>query len=123
MTSSPDLSSINNLFQTLSAPSRLEILRVLAAEEACVCHLEAALGLRQAYISQQLMALRANGLVTDRREGRYIYYRLADPQLFELIRLAARLSGFGEISLPEPRLPVGVCACPHCNFISISELE
>ncbi len=49
---------ISNIFRQLSQPSRIEILLAIGEGEACVCHLEAKLGMRQAYISQHLMALR-----------------------------------------------------------------
>jgi len=58
------------LFKLLSHPSRLAILQVLRDGEECVCHMEAALGLRQAYISQQLMVLRQAGLVISAKTQR-----------------------------------------------------
>ncbi|MEK7328155.1 MAG: metalloregulator ArsR/SmtB family transcription factor, partial [Chloroflexota bacterium] len=76
------------LFKVLMHPVRLAILNVLRDGEACVCHLEAALGYRQAYISQQLMVLREAGLVEDRREGWNIYYRVAKPEVFAVIDAA-----------------------------------
>ena len=54
--------------QVISPAPRLEILLGIGAGEACVCHLEAMFGLRQATLSQHLMALREAGVVTDRRE-------------------------------------------------------
>ena len=50
------------LLKALSHPARLAILEALRQGEACVCHLEALFGWRQAYLSQQLMVLRAAGL-------------------------------------------------------------
>ena len=76
------------LFKLLSHPSRLAILQVLRDGEECVCHLEAALGLRQAYISQQLMVLRQVGLVTDRREGWNVFYRVVKPEVYALLDAA-----------------------------------
>jgi hypothetical protein len=72
--------------------------------------------LRQAYISQHLMALRKAGIVADRREGRYIFYRLQNPRLLELIQLAGILSGIPEANLliPDQSSPVENCCCPHC---------
>lgn len=62
-----------------SGPSaRLRILDLLRRGEAGVCHLQAALGVPQPYVSQQSRVLREAGLVSQRREGLYIYYRLAD---------------------------------------------
>ena len=91
-------------------PSRLTILLVIGEGEACVCHLEAVLGKRQAYISQHLMALRDAGIITPRRDGRFIYYRITDPGLFELIRSAARLAGVEITAQPATAL----CECPEC---------
>ena len=51
-----------SLFKTLGHPQRLAILRLLESQELCVCEIEAALDLRQAYISQQLTLLREAGL-------------------------------------------------------------
>ncbi len=76
------------LFKLLSHPSRLAILQVLRDGEECVCHMEAALGLRQAYISQQLMVLRQAGLVTDRREGWNVFYRVVKPEVYALLDAA-----------------------------------
>ena len=53
--------------------------------EQCVCHLEAVLGCRQAYISQHLMVLREAGLVEDRRDGARIFYRVIKPEVFDLV--------------------------------------
>jgi DNA-binding transcriptional ArsR family regulator len=60
---------MSGLLKALGHPVRLRILQELRQQEACVCHLEAVLRQRQAYISQQLMRLREAGLVEDRREG------------------------------------------------------
>ena len=79
------------LFSLLAQPSRLQILQLIGQHEICVCHLKAALGLRQAYISQQLMGLRKVGYVTTRRQGRSIYYSLTDPRLLDIIEQAARM--------------------------------
>jgi len=80
---------ISKLFRVLGQPSHLDILLAIGTGEACVCHLEAATGWRQAYISQHLMALRSDGLVTSRRDGRNIYYRLKDQSILDLVNKAA----------------------------------
>jgi len=112
MTNSPtNLEKLSNLLQTISPAPRLEILLGIGSGEACVCHLEAMFGLRQATLSQHLMALREAGVVTDRREGRYIYYRLCDPALLGLVRQAAQLQG-----LDLPSLAASPdCECPNCS--------
>lgn len=65
------------LFQALSDPTRLRIVALLGAEgELCVCELTHALDLSQPMISRHLGNLRDAGLVSDRRAGKWIYYRL-----------------------------------------------
>ena len=93
--------TLSNLFETISAPARLEILNILGSGEACVCHLEARLGYRQAYISQHLMTLRQAGLIDSRRRGKYVFYSLVKPELLPLIRDAAALTGV-ELPVIEP---------------------
>jgi DNA-binding transcriptional ArsR family regulator len=104
------------LFHSLGQPVRLEILLAIGAGEACVCHLEAALGQRQAYISQQLMALRKAGLVSARREGRNIFYRLANSEILGFIQEAGRIAGIREeeLNISFSATPLSNCCCPHC---------
>jgi DNA-binding transcriptional ArsR family regulator len=101
------------LFKALMHPGRLAILDVLRAGEACVCHMEAALGFRQAYLSQQLMVLREAGLVDDRRDGWNVYYRVIKPDVFAVIE-AAR-STLGEKKRTSSQAVIPACACPHCT--------
>jgi len=111
--------SVVRLFSALGQPARLRILLAIGEGEACVCHLEAALGQRQAYISQNLMALRKEGIVVPRREGRNIYYRLKDTALLDLIRHAALLAGIpeNEVKIAPPRALVPDCCCPYCETV------
>ncbi len=96
-------------FRALAHPVRLQILDLLRGGEACVCHLEAALGKRQAYISQQLIVLREAGLVEPRKDGLQVFYRLVDPELEAL--LDATLGPATEV-LQEV---IARCPCPHCE--------
>lgn len=108
-----------SLFRILAQPSRLRIVLALGSGEACVCHLETALKLRQAYISQQLMVLREARLVDSRRDGRNIYYRLRNPALLDVIQGAGawiegepfRLERFAPLA--GSTLPG--CICPRCT--------
>ncbi len=102
-------------YRILAHPVRLAILDLLRTEEACVCHIEATLGLRQAYISQQLMTLRKAGLVTTRREGLNIYYRVTHPEIFEVIDAMRIVTG----EQPEITMsPGNVCTCPACTEVA-----
>ncbi len=105
------------LFKLLSHPSRLAILQVLRDGEECVCHLEATLRLRQAYISQQLMVLRQAGLVTDRREGWNVFYRVARPEVYAL--LDAALATVQPVGAPMQLFrhhKPAACPCPKCQL-------
>lgn len=115
-----DISYLENtasLMRAISQTVRLEILLAIGTGEACVCHLEVAIGQRQAYISQQLMALREAGVVESRREGRNIYYHVSHPQVLDLIQAASKISNQQAESIPitGPRNLQGVCPCPKCE--------
>jgi DNA-binding transcriptional ArsR family regulator len=110
MTNISSVEQVAALLQTIGQESRLQILLAIGEGETCVCHLEAMLGLRQATLSQHLMALREAGIVSDRRDGRYIHYRLRDPALLDLLCQAAVLQG---LALPE-LAPSPECDCPNC---------
>ena len=66
-----------DFLKALAHESRLMILCILAEGEKSVGELEDILNLRQPTVSQQLARLRADGLVSTRRDGKAIYYRLA----------------------------------------------
>ncbi len=107
---------VAKFLRLIAQPTRIKILLVISPQEACVCHLEATLGERQAAISQHLTVLRDAGLVTTNRDGHNIYYRLAKPEVMDIVYQAAKFSG---ISLEELQKsverPVFQCPCPHCN--------
>jgi len=108
------------IFKVLGHPVRLQIVQVLRQEEACVCHLEALLGQRQAYISQHLMKLRDAGLVVDRREGLNVFYSLAHKNTITALLDAAHSTAHKvegrAVDFDDPRsgLEVG-CTCPKCQ--------
>lgn len=66
--------------KALAHESRLMILCILAEGEKSVSELEELLTLRQPTVSQQLARLRADGLVSPRREGKIVYYSLASEE-------------------------------------------
>lgn len=105
---------ISSLLRALSQPARLEILLAIGTGEACVCHLETATGQRQAYISQQLMALRRAKIVASRRQGRNIYYRLRDPGVLGLIQQAGKLIPI-QVSAASEVDQLEDCPCPNCS--------
>ena len=95
-------------FKALAHPVRLQILDMLRSGEVCVCHMETALGKRQAYISQQLMVLRDAGLVESRKDGLSVFYRLIDDVVLDLLEAA-----LGPVEDNAPDI-LETCPCPHC---------
>ena len=71
--------------KAISHEGRLMILCHLATGEKTVTELEDLLSARQAAVSQQLSRLRLEGLVTPRREGKAIYYRLTDRRAIQML--------------------------------------
>lgn len=114
--------SIAEYLKVLGSPFRVQLLFSIGHGEACVCHLEALLEKRQAYISQHLMVLRDAGILDTRREGKYIYYRVADKNIFGLIQAAADLLEMPSESLPplEKSRTLSNCECPKCQSTILS---
>jgi rhodanese-related sulfurtransferase/DNA-binding transcriptional ArsR family regulator len=75
------------LGKALSSPHRLEMLELLAQGERTVDSLASEIGLSLANASQHLQALRQAALVDNRKDGLFVYYRLADPDVFELSKV------------------------------------
>ena len=91
------------LFKALAHPKRLAILEALRDGERCVCELEEALHLRQAYVSQQLTVLREAGLVCYRKDGWNVYYRIGRPEVYTLLEMATAIHGhLGSCALTDP---------------------
>ena len=107
---------LSRIFKAASTPARIRILLAIGTGEACVCHLEAQLDLRQAYISQQLMEMRDAGLLDTRRDGRYIFYRLTEPLLINALIGIGKLFAIpaGELLAQVTSDPLPHCCCPDC---------
>lgn len=72
------------VFGVLADPNRLRLLSALAAQELCVCDLAALMKMTESAVSHQLRLLKAMRLVSYRREGRNVYYSLADSHIINL---------------------------------------
>ena len=81
------------LFRVLAHETRLRLLRLLGAAEHAVSELEAASGVGQPGLSQQLAILRKAGLVTTRRAAKQVYYRLNPAALVPVSAFLAQLAG------------------------------
>ena len=81
-----------NLFKGLAHPYRIRLLELLAdAEEVSVASLQAETELEASHLSQHLSVLRRHHLVVSQRRASYVYYRLADPRIRELLAVARAL--------------------------------
>ncbi len=112
-TAYPLLNEQTRLFKLLTHPIRLAILHNLRPGEECVCHMEAILGLRQAYLSQQLSVLREAGIIQSRRDGWNIFYRVVQPQIYTLIDAAGAM--VEDEGIPFERESDPACPCPKCS--------
>lgn len=89
--SATEQAALSRLFALFSNPTRLNLLVALRSAfrseqpELCVCDLEAITGASQSLVSHQLGALREAGLVTSRRAGRLVYYRMTAAAIATLL--------------------------------------
>lgn len=85
----PEAQRMAEFFGVLADPNRLRLLSALANQELCVCDLAAGLKMGESAVSHQLRILRAMRLVKYRKEGRNVYYSLADSHVMNLYREVA----------------------------------
>ncbi|HEX5966706.1 MAG TPA: metalloregulator ArsR/SmtB family transcription factor [Pyrinomonadaceae bacterium] len=71
--------SIELLFKALADPTRLRLIQLLGDDEVCVCSCVNVLKTHQSKVSRHLAYLRRAGLVTTRRDGKWVYYRVVNP--------------------------------------------
>jgi ArsR family transcriptional regulator, lead/cadmium/zinc/bismuth-responsive transcriptional repressor len=81
------LADVGELYKVFSDPTRLRIIAALAVGELCVCDIGAILGMSQSAVSHQLATLRATRLVSYRRVGKTVFYRLADDHVELLLKM------------------------------------
>lgn len=78
--------SLADIFKTLGDPTRVKMLFALMTRELCVCDLAAVIGSSDSAVSHQLRILRNQKLVKFRRDGKVLYYSLADSHVSTLFR-------------------------------------
>lgn len=78
------MKKLAEIFKALGDPVRLEIVKLLLGKELCVCDILDAFKVSQPTISHHLKVLKFAGLVSDNREGKWIYYSL-NPETFGLV--------------------------------------
>ena len=85
MISEDNLYNLADLFKVFGDPTRIRILHTLSTQELCVCDIADTLGMTQSAISHQLRILKQIHLVKYRREGKTIYYSLADDHVYTIL--------------------------------------
>ena len=92
-----DLTRAARWFHALSDETRLQIIERLGDGEQCVCDLTDMLATTQSLLSFHLKTLKEAGILTDRREGRWVYYSLSPEAIEELERLIGSLKPRGRV--------------------------
>lgn len=75
----------SKFFKALSDPTRLKIVRLLTLRDMCVCEIMVALEITQPVASHHLQILESAGLLTKRRQGKWVFYSLANPQIVKML--------------------------------------
>ncbi len=94
------MEALANIYHALSEVTRLRILKLLEHGELCVCDLVAALDMSQPKISFHIAALKSAGLITDRKQGRWIHYSIAsDCDLFRRYLISTTLEKISDTDI------------------------
>src|SRR5262245_26022458 len=101
MPAEEDLVDTADVFGLLADPRRLRLLLALLDGELCVCDLAAVTGMSESATSHALRLLRAHRVVSTRRDGRMVYYRLDDAHVRMLLDLAVAHTEHTEAIHPE----------------------
>ncbi|AKB41394.1 ArsR/SmtB family transcription factor [Methanosarcina mazei] len=79
------------IFKALADPNRLKIVKLLKEGELCACELTIALSSSQSTVSHHLSVLKSAGLVKERKEGKWSYFRLSEGAVIEILNQAKLL--------------------------------
>ncbi|MFA6054573.1 MAG: metalloregulator ArsR/SmtB family transcription factor [Thermodesulfovibrionales bacterium] len=85
------MQDILNIFKALSEETRLRVLRLLRHGELCVCDIVAALDMIQPKVSFHLAVLKDAGFIKDRKQGKWVHYRIDDSDMFRRFLLLSTL--------------------------------
>ncbi|KLI01933.1 MULTISPECIES: ArsR/SmtB family transcription factor [Sporolactobacillus] len=85
MSNDEDLENVADLFKIFGDRTRIRLLRALYQSEMCVCDMAYLLDMTQSAISHQLRILKQAKLVKNRKEGKVVYYSLADQHVMQIL--------------------------------------
>ena len=95
------METVLNVFKALSDETRLRILKLLENGELCVCDIVASLDMIQPKVSFHLGVLKEAGLIKDRRQGKWIHYRIDDSDMFRRFLILSTLERIQPESVAE----------------------
>ncbi|HTZ18754.1 MAG TPA: metalloregulator ArsR/SmtB family transcription factor [Dissulfurispiraceae bacterium] len=101
------MQEILKIFKALSDETRLRILKLLEHGELCVCDIFSALDMVQPKVSFHLSVLKDAGLITDRKEGRWVHYRLDDTDILRRFMLLTVTEKVSEDDIRDDRVRLG----------------
>ena len=85
------MQNLLNVFKALSEETRLRIIKLLEHGELCVCDIVAALDMIQPKVSFHLAVLKEAGLIKDRKQGKWVHYKIDDSDMFRRFLLLSTL--------------------------------
>ena len=97
------MQEILNIFKALSDETRLRILKLLEHAELCVCDIFSSLDMVQPKVSFHLSVLKEAGLIRDRKEGRWIHYRIDDSDLLRRFLILSALEKISDDDIKEDK--------------------
>ncbi len=97
------VADLSTVFKALSDETRLRILKLLKGGELCVCHVVAAFDMSQSKVSFHLGVLKAAGLLKDRKEGKWMHYRIDESDMFRRFLVLSVIDRIPEEALQEDR--------------------
>jgi ArsR family transcriptional regulator len=95
------MNDLVNVFKALSDETRLRTLKLLEDGELCVCDIVTALDMVQPKVSFHLKILKDAGLVKDRKQGKWIHYRIHDSDMFKRFLIISVLERISSVSVGE----------------------
>jgi ArsR family transcriptional regulator len=97
------MENVLTIFKALSEETRLRIIKLLEHGELCVCDIVTALDLIQPKISFHLAVLKEAGLIKDRRQGKWVHYKIDDSDIFRRFLILSTLERISAETVTEDR--------------------
>ena len=116
------MKDIATIFKALSDETRLRILKLLQQGELCVCDIVAAFDMIQPKVSFHLATLKAAGLVKDRKEGKWMHYKIDDSDLFKRLLILSVMEKIPDAMLVEDRKRLAKFLRSKAQVIPLNEV-